>query len=128
MSKFCNAILAAVMGLLLPVSGPLSAQQTSNDEVEAWRALDSEFKQAIIDEIVAKRGVAGEIDNADDLIRSAEDIRDALRVSCDLSAACADEAGRATLGEVLRSLPAYDEQEGLRNAEIIRSMKRGYED
>lgn len=127
MSKSKKAIVAAVLGsvLILPLS--LTAQQADDDEAEAWRALDTDFRQAIIDEIMARRGLAGHIDNADELVKSAEDIQEALLVSCELSGACADEAGRATLGEQLRSLPAYDELEGLRNSHLILRMKSGSE-
>ena len=79
----------------------------------------------MIDELRARRGITWTIDTADDLIMSAEDIREALRLSCDLAGACADEVSRATLGERLISLPEYDEQQGLRNAEIILNMRSG---
>lgn len=128
MCKLRKPTIGIVLGSLLMIPLPLLSQQSADDGVEAWYTLDSEFRQAIIDEILARRGLGSNIDDPDELIGSAEDIREALRVSCDISGACADEASRATLGENLRSLPTYDEQEGLRNAEIIRNMKRGYED
>jgi hypothetical protein len=42
--------------------------------------------------------------------------------------AITSESGRATLGENLISFPDYDEQQGLRNAEIILRTKMGHED
>ena len=56
---------------------------------------------------------------------TSEDIREALRVSCDLSGACADASARATLGEQLITLPDYDEQQGLLNAQILLNQKKG---
>jgi hypothetical protein len=83
------------------------------------------FRQAMIDELLDRRGLNSSIDTADGLIRTAEDIREALRLSCDFSGACADESGRATLGEQLTTLPETDEQQDLRNAEILRDMRNG---
>jgi len=48
-------------------------------------------------------------------------------VCCEIAGTCLDESGRATLGENLISFPYYDEQEGLRNSEIVRGINSGHE-
>lgn len=124
MYYFSKMIISGALVLFLATPATLSAQQATG--VEAWRELDMAFRLAIIDELQARRGQISNIDTADELILSAEDIREALRLSCDLAGACANESSRATLGEQLLTLPATDEQQGLRNAEIILDMKQGH--
>lgn len=112
-------MMSAALVLLSTMPLPLPAEETQDDGVVAWRELDTALRQAVIDEVVARRGLAKNVDNADELIRTTEDISEALQISCDLTSACTDEQ--------LKTLPDYDEQQGLRNAEIIMNMKRGYE-
>lgn len=126
-AKNFTVLRLAILAVFLSVPTLLPAEDEYENNLENWRALDSEFRQAMIDEILARRGLTGSVDSAGDLIRSAEDIREALLVSCELSGACADEAGLATLGERLRSFPEYDEEEGSRNAEIVLRLKSGDE-
>lgn len=126
MCCFPSAIRSAAFILVLHFSAPLLAQQVAGVDAWEWSTLDADFRQAIIDEMAARRGLAGGIENVDELIRSTEDIREVLRLSCELSGACADGAGRATLGENLISFPDYAEEQGLRNAEIILNRKRGH--
>ena len=123
MYNFSKAILNGALVFFAATSAPLLAQQDAG--VEAWREVDMAFRQAMIDELLDRRGLNSSIDTADELIRTAEDIREALRLSCDFSGACADESGRATLGEQLTTLPETDEQQDLRNAEILRDMRNG---
>jgi hypothetical protein len=109
--------------LLLQAPALVLAQQASSDDTNEWRTLDADLRQAVIDEIVARRGLSGNIENADELITSADDIREALRISCDFSGACGEPGGQARLGEQVKTFPDYDEQEGLRNAEFILNLK-----
>lgn len=126
MCKVIKAILISATALhLSQFSAPLLARDTPREGVEAWRTLDEDFRQAIVDEISKRRGLNANSQRPDTLIRSPRGIAEALQVSCDLSGECADKKGRATLGKNLKSLPDYDEQQGLRNAQIIMRMKRG---
>lgn len=109
MRNFQKTITKAAFVLLLQAPAPLLAQQASDDGVEEWRAIDAEFRQAIIDEVAARRGLAGNIDDPDELIRSADDIREVLRVSCELAGTCDDESFRATPGAQLTAVPDTDE-------------------
>ena len=106
------------------------AQESSSDAnaTEAWRTLDEDFRRAVVAEILVRRGIDSSDQDPESLIVSAEDIAEALKVSCELSGACADQSGRATLGANLQTFPDYDEAEGLRNAEAILRKKMGYED
>lgn len=127
MYKLSKAIIISTALLLMQFAVSAPAQEFTDATVEAWRALDEGFRQAMVEEMSADRGVDPNDQNPDWFIESAEDIADALRLSCDLSGACADESGRATLGENLGSFPDYDEEQGLRNAEAILRIKAGYE-
>jgi len=113
--------------LLCQFAIPVLAQEPVVEGVDDWRALDEDLRQAMVEEIAASRGLDANDHNPDWLIHSAEDIADALRVSCDLSGACDDASERATLGENLGSFPAYDERQGLLNAAMIRQRKSGHE-
>lgn len=121
------AAAASLMSLVL--INPSRAQESIDDTaVEEWRALNEEFRQTVVEEMSSARGLDPNNQNPDWLIKSANDISDALRISCDISGACADEDGLSTLGQNLGSFPEYDEEQGLRNAEAIRRIKNGYED
>ncbi len=125
MYKFSKLLLIALIASVLWQDvTPVFAQDSPNDGIKAWRELDEELRQAIVEVIAARRGLDPNVQNPDWLIRSAEDIAEALRVSCDLSGACDD----ARLGENLISFPEYDEQEGRLNAQRIRRNKAGYDD
>lgn len=128
MRTLSKAIIISAAALQLWQFAALAfAQESASDGVESWRALDEDFRQAIVEVISARRGLDPNDQNPDWLIRSAEDIAEALRVSCDLSGACADADGLSTLGENLISFPDYDEEQGVLNAEMIRRMKSVYE-
>lgn len=123
MKKTSKVISVAAVAVLGQFSTNATAQDTPGHGVALWQALDEELRQAIVEEISARRGLDPNGQNPDWLIRSSEDIAEVLRVSCDFSGACADADGRATLGENLTSFPSYDEQQGLLNAASIRRMK-----
>ncbi len=124
MYKFSKLLLIAIIASVLsPDVVAVFAQESPNDGIEAWRELDEELRQAIVEVIAARRGLDPNVQNPDSLIRSAEDIAEALGVSCELSGACGDDR----LGENLISFPEYDEQEGRLNAQRILRRKMGYE-
>lgn len=111
--KCCLASVVLLI-FLLPVT--LLAED-DDPAVAEWESLDEEFRQAMMDEISARRGLATSPASADELIRSADDIREALQVSCDISGACPSEP--------LLAFPEYDEQQGRENAEKILRQKAG---
>ena len=116
-------LIAMIASVLSQDVTPVFAQESPDNGIEAWRKLDEELRQAIVEVIAARRGLDPNVQNPDSLIRSAEDIAEALRVSCELSGACFDDR----LGENLISFPDYDEQEARLNAQRILRRKMGYE-
>lgn len=120
-SNIANIVPTALLVWLVGV--PVFAQESLNDGVEAWRQLDEDFRQAIVEEISARRGLDPNAQNPDWLIQSAEDIEEALRVSCEISGElCTDEVGQ---GEELKPLPGYTVEQGFANGEAIRRAKSG---
>lgn len=106
------------------IAAPVLAQGSPDDRAEAWRTLDEGVRQAIVEEISARRGLDPDDQNPDWLIQSAEDIEEALRVSCEISGgtSCAVVLGD---GEVLMPPPGYTPQQGRMAGEAIRRAKSG---
>jgi hypothetical protein len=120
------ANIAPTVLLAWLIAAPVFAQDTSNDGVEAWRALDEEFRQAMVEEISARRGLDANDQNPDWLIQSAEDIEEALTVSCEISGdSCAGLIGD---GEELDPPPGYTAEQGFAIGEAIRRAKSGLDE
>jgi len=58
MNKYSNCFNSVAVAILVYlIVTPVFAQQTRNDQTEAWRAIDEEFRQAIVEEISLRRGL-----------------------------------------------------------------------
>jgi hypothetical protein len=122
MCRFSKIINSVPTALLM---GLMAAPVFANDGVEAWRQLDEDFRQAIVEEISARRGLDPNHQNPDWLIQTAEDIAEALRVSCEISGGtCSDVIGQ---GGELEPLPGYTVEQGLENGKAIRRAKSGFD-
>lgn len=123
--RFLDMAIHGATILLLAVPVPLFAQHSTDSPVEKWKSLDDDFRQAIVEEFTIRRGLDSDIDSTDDLIKTAEDIKEVLQISCVLADACGSESDQSTLGEQLKSFPEYDELQGLLNSSIILGQKYG---
>jgi len=123
MYKVVKAIIISATALQLwQIATPVFAQESANDAVQSWLTLDKDFRQAIVDEISARRGLDAKVQDPDSLVHSARDITEALAVSCGIAGTCAQAIGQ---GEELKPLPGYTEEQGMKNAEAIHRMKMG---
>lgn len=127
MCKYTKIAIAASVVLLLAlvICTPVLAEEASDDGAEAWRAVDEELRQAMVEEISARRGLDARDQNPDWLIQSAEDIEEALRVSCEISSdACSDLVAD---GAQLEPPPGYTVEQGIANARAIQLAKSGWQ-
>lgn len=123
MCKISKAIIISASVLLLwQVAAPVLAQESANDVVQSWLTLDQDFRQAIVDEISVSRGLDAKVQDPDSLVHSAQDITEALAVSCSIAGTCAKAIGQ---GEELPELPGYTVEQGMKNAQAIHRMKMG---
>lgn len=124
MKKFTTYARTAMVMLLAQIALPIDVQAEETPmDLQEWGQLVDDMRQAIIEELSARRGLDASSQNLEWLVRSTDDMKEAALISCEISGACLDEAGRANLADNLGSFPDYDIEQGKRNAEQIWRLK-----